>query len=178
MRLHVITPLFNPGGFDAIPRNVGRFWARWPTRDPVTLVEAAFGDEQHADISAGMPNVDHVRVRTSSTLWIKENLGNIGASRLPDDAEAILWLDGDVEFLRQDWIGAVEHALQHHAVVQPWSECVRTGPQGEFLGTTSRSRRSTSAASPGRGTRRDTAPSGTPATPGRFGGLRGTRWAA
>ena len=135
MKMHVITPLFNPGNYESVVVNMRRFLVAMGAAGlQVTMIEAAFGDQPYSDITVDLAHVDHVKVRAKSTLWLKENLGNVAASRIPHDADAILWFDGDVEFLRADWVDALDQALQHHAVVQPWSECLRTGPTGQFLG--------------------------------------------
>ncbi len=82
------------------------------------------------------PGVNIVRVRANSLLWIKEPLINYR----PVAAAAGL------EICRLDrcgtWCSASRtgrprrwHALQQYPVVQPWSECLDLGPNGELMET-------------------------------------------
>ena len=133
MSIHVLTVLFNPGKYNAVIKNAERFLEQmYYAGLKVTLVESAFGNTEHSKISDKYPNVNHVKLRSNSTLWIKENLANIGLQHIED--ENILLCDSDVQFLDEKWIEKLEHALKHYKVVQPWSECIRTGPDGEFVG--------------------------------------------
>jgi len=69
----------------------------------------------------------------NSELWHKENLINIGISRLPSNWKYVAWIDGDVDFIRPDWIQETVHELQHHPVVQMFEDAVDTGPTYEVL---------------------------------------------
>lgn len=40
----------------------------------------------------------HLQIKAPSILWLKENLINIAAKRLPSYIEYIAWLDADIEF--------------------------------------------------------------------------------
>lgn len=97
----------------------------------LTTVECAFGDlpfdlEDH-------PNINRVRVRSKTMVWNKENLINIGISRLPDDWGYVAWIDADIMFRRKDWAVATLNALQHYDIVQPWTTAYDLGPQGQHL---------------------------------------------
>jgi len=89
-------------------------------------VEMAFGGRPFEVTDAGNPR--HVQVRSTHELWHKENLINIGISRLPAEARYIAWIDADVEFTRPDWCQETLHQLQHYAVVQLFSHAVDLGP--------------------------------------------------
>ena len=54
-------------------------------------------------------------------MWQKERLLNVALSHLPDECKFIVWLDCDVVFERDDWLAATEEALQHSALIQPYS---------------------------------------------------------
>lgn len=94
-------------------------------------VELAFGDRPFEVTEPDNPN--HVQLRTWDELWFKENLINIGVSRLPADWEYVAWIDADIEFVRKDWAEETVHQLQHHHVVQMFQTAVDLGPHGEAL---------------------------------------------
>lgn len=76
-------------------------------------------------------NPYHIQLRSDHVLWVKENLWNIVASRLPDDALYIMVADADVHFVRPDWAVETIHMLQHYEVIQPWTESFDLGPKFE-----------------------------------------------
>jgi hypothetical protein len=96
-------------------------------------VECAFGDRPFE--LNDQPHVQHVGVRASGAalVWSKENMANIGISRLPPEAQYIATLDADIRFHRPDWASETVEMLQHFPVLQPWSDCYDTGPIGEHL---------------------------------------------
>jgi hypothetical protein len=75
----------------------------------------------------------HIQLRTFDELWIKENMINIGISRLPKDWEYVAWVDADIEFLRPDWATETVQQLQSYEVVQMFETAIDMGPQGETL---------------------------------------------
>lgn len=94
-------------------------------------VELAFGDRPFEIAEEGNPN--HVRLRTWDEIWHKENMINIGVSRLPSDWQYVAWIDADVHFMRHDWPAETIHQLQHHHVVQMFQQAVDLGPMGEVI---------------------------------------------
>jgi hypothetical protein len=96
----------------------------------LTVVECAYGERPY---ELHNEHVDYVRVRSNSLVWNKENLMNIGVTRLPEDAKYILFCDADVEFRKPNWAAETVHALQHYSVIQPWSDAYDLGPNGEHL---------------------------------------------
>ena len=97
----------------------------------LTVVECAFGEEDHVCQTEGAV---HIPVRARTRVWNKECLLNIGIHRTPE-AKYIAWIDADVIFRRPDWALATLHALQHYDVVQPWSDALDLGPNGELMQT-------------------------------------------
>jgi hypothetical protein len=71
----------------------------------------------------------HIQLRTKSQIWHKENLLNIGMSRLPHDWKYVAWIDCDVLFARPDWVEETIHQLQHFHVVQMFSHMQDLDPQ-------------------------------------------------
>lgn len=115
-------------------------------------VEASFGErnaalEEHAhydnaaDIetewkSKGPPNVPRkgqgtytqLRINEQQEIWLKENLLNIGVSRLPWDWKYVAFVDADVQFTRPDIVSETLHRLQHFHVVQMFSDAIDLYP--------------------------------------------------
>lgn len=150
--LYVIAAISNPVRFKSRWKLYERFAAHVKQSGGVLVtVEAAFGDRHHA-LETGesqhhvpmygraptKPTEFHkarsedphtyVRVRTNSEVWFKENLINIGLSRLPHDWQYVAWVDADVMFTRPNWVGETIHQLQHYKVVQMFSESQDVGP--------------------------------------------------
>jgi hypothetical protein len=96
-------------------------------------VEASFGERPHAVTVAS--NRNHIQVNTSHELWHKENLINLGISRLPADWKYVAWIDADVTFSRPDWAIETVHQLQHFPVVQMFSQVQDLGPDYTTLNT-------------------------------------------
>jgi hypothetical protein len=97
----------------------------------LTMVECAFGERPFE--LPDDPEINRIRVRTNSMVWHKENLINIGISRLPHDWEYVACLDADIFFRNRHWAAETVHALQHYQVVQPWADAYDLGPDGEHL---------------------------------------------
>ncbi len=92
----------------------------------LTTVELAQGHRAFEVTNADDPR--HVQLRTYDELWHKENLINIGISRLPSDWRYVAWIDADLTFNRPDWAYETIHQLQHFDIVQPFSHSINMGP--------------------------------------------------
>lgn len=99
----------------------------------LTIVEMAYGERPHHIID--VDNVRHVHLRSNHELWHKENMINIGISRLPHDWKYVAWVDGDISFYNPSWAKETIEALQHYQIVQPWSSAIDLGPEGEAFAT-------------------------------------------
>lgn len=97
----------------------------------LTTVECAYGDRPYE--LPEDPRINRVQVRAKTLVWTKENLINIGVSRLPDDWKYVAWIDADVFFRRGDWATEVVYALQQYNIIQPWSDSYDLGPNDEHL---------------------------------------------
>jgi len=132
---YVIAVVTNPERFETRYRLFREFMARMHGYGAkLLIVEGAYGDRPFEITEEGNPW--HVRVRTESELWHKENLINLGISRLPTTWKYVAWIDGDLDFVRPDWMLETVHELQHHAVVQMFEDAIDLGPQHEFLTVT------------------------------------------
>lgn len=96
-------------------------------------VELALGARSHIIAESNASNERHVKLSSFDELWHKENMLNVGISRLPPDWEYVAWIDADVEILRHDWPQEIVHQLQHHMVIQPFQTAIDSGPNGEVL---------------------------------------------
>ncbi len=94
-------------------------------------VEWAYGGREFEVTTADDPQ--DIQVRGSHELWNKENMINIGISRLPQDAKYIAWIDADISFARPDWAQETLQLLQHHKVIQMFSQAQDVGPNYQPL---------------------------------------------
>lgn len=125
--LHVITAITNPVRYRS-RWNLYREFAKRVEDAGATLwtAEAAFGERPH-EITFN-DRERHLQLRTPAEVWHKENLQNLLVQRLPHDWKYVACVDADTFFARPDWAVETIHQLQHHAVVQMWSECVDLSP--------------------------------------------------
>ena len=77
----------------------------------------------------------HFKIETGSALWIKENLVNIGASFLPKNWKYMAWIDADITFLNENWVGDTIDTLALCDVVQMFQTVINLGPSGEPIKT-------------------------------------------
>ncbi|RFB80387.1 hypothetical protein [Methylovirgula sp. 4M-Z18] len=135
--LHIVTCIANPIGWKSrldLARAAIADWLHEPNVH-VTLVECAYGSRGHDLTDLAGPRVTHVPVRATTLVWNKENLLNIGISRLPESAKKIATLDADIQFRRAGWATATLRALDLYPVVQPWDKAYDLGPNDEHIQT-------------------------------------------
>jgi len=99
----------------------------------VCVVEVAYGDRNFETDDMDFPI--KVQLRTNSVLWQKENMVNIGISRLPKDWKYVAWIDTDIDFVNQNWVSETIHQLQHYSVVQLFEDSIDLGPNNEIMKT-------------------------------------------
>ena len=95
------------------------------------VIEQGFGEREFEITDPTNPN--HIRVRSSSEVWHKENMINLAIQRLPIDWKYVAWIDADVEFLRPDWVYETIHLLQHYDIIQMFSQAADLDPQYQVL---------------------------------------------
>jgi len=116
--LAIVVPLVNPNRYRsryALFRDFKEYAQSHPNVKVYT-VEMAFGGRPFEVTHPDDPC--DIQLRGTDELWHKENLINIGVSRIPQDIRYIAWIDGDVSFLRPDIFEETVHQLQHYPVVQ------------------------------------------------------------
>lgn len=97
----------------------------------LTVVECTYGKLPYE--LKNNKHIKHIGVRSNSILWNKENLINIGITRLPETAKYIGWFDSDLYFQNKYWVYDTINALQQYSVIQPWEDVQDLGPNGEIL---------------------------------------------
>lgn len=119
-KLYVVACLENPLRWRSRYINYWHFQRHVENAGGILItVESAFGN-RHFQIT-DPSNPLHVQVRCKDELFRKENLQNIGASRLPLGTKYVAFIDADVLFTRPDWCQETLHLLQHYDVIQMFS---------------------------------------------------------
>jgi hypothetical protein len=148
--LYAIVPYFNPWRWKSRVKHTERAIKHFvDSGATVYLIEAAFNrrefEFQNSGLDGTSTNCDGVLkdssqfkckwigLRTKDELWLKENLINVGVGYLPYDWQQICWLDSDVHFLRDNWVGETIHKLQHYKYLQMFSMARDLGPNSELL---------------------------------------------
>lgn len=128
-RLAAVSCYFNPTGGRALRTNYRRFVNDLQSFDvPLFVAEVAYNGQPFIDSSAFLK----LHAGPNNILWQKERLLNLLVERLPEEFDAVAWIDADVLFLDRDWpIRAVE-ALVNFPAVQLWDRWHFTGPRGEI----------------------------------------------
>jgi hypothetical protein len=134
-KLYVVTVLFNPLRWISRYRHYEAFEKRVADAGAILYtVEAALENRLFEVTTPTNPR--HIQVRVESELWLKENLLNLGFSRLPPEAKKIAWVDADVNFQRLDWAQETLQQLAHYDVIQMFSHAMDLGPNFEPIGQT------------------------------------------
>jgi len=130
--LHVVTVLANPLRWQSRLKLHQQFEQHMlDSGVRLTTVECAYGERPFE--LAPNPAINRVQVRAKTLVWNKENLLNVGISRLPTDWKYVAWIDGDVAFRKPSWASDAVHALQQYEIIQPWSDAYDLGPNDEHL---------------------------------------------
>ena len=128
--LYIILPYFNYCGFKKRYRLFCEFVIRNRNLPGVKLVIVeALGKSPLPQL----PAWKHIKIDVSSTVWIKENMINIAASRLPDDWKYLAWVDADIHFLNENWVSETKESLGFYDVVQLFQSVINLGPRGETI---------------------------------------------
>lgn len=135
--LYVVTCVSNPLRWQsriALAKAAITHWLKHPNVH-VTLVECAYGSRGYDLAHMASERLTHVPVRATTMAWNKENLLNIGTTKLPPGASKIATLDADVTFRRPTWANEALAALDLYPVIQPWDTAYDLGPHDEHVQT-------------------------------------------
>jgi hypothetical protein len=130
MKLAVISCFYSFSGYKRPVQNLHRF-LRQMAREGV----AVFGAEAHLPNrpphTKSRSNWQHIRVdRNSQVLWHKEALLNLAEKQVPDEYDAIAWVDADLWFSNPNWVADTESALENADVVQLFEKAYWTSETG------------------------------------------------
>jgi hypothetical protein len=133
-KLYVIAVISNPRRFESRYNLYKDFAKKVMDAGAVLItVELAFGARDFEVTEENNPM--HIRIRSPHELWLKENMVNIGMTKLPHDWKYVAWVDADVSFARPDWVVETIHMLQHHDIVQLFSIAQDMSPTHEPFAT-------------------------------------------
>lgn len=122
---------YNPCGYERLEANYHRFAAALPPELDLWTIELAY-DRQPYRLPDG-PRMLRVRgTAERHTLWQKERLLNLAISAVPEDYDAIAWLDADLLWLNPDWLTAACQQLAQYRVVQLFEHVSDTDPAGRI----------------------------------------------
>ena len=134
-KLHVIVVLSNPCQFARRFRLAREFLLRMAReRDIIVyVVELAYGDQKFYVTSTTNPK--HLQLRTTTPLWHKENMINIGIRKLlPTNWKACAWIDADIEFDNHTWATDTLRILNGSSdIVQLWSHACDMDHNGSSM---------------------------------------------
>lgn len=153
--LHVVIPLQNPWRFKTRYKHLDRTLKHFiDSGAVVTLVEAGFNRRELVYADSGLDGLAancaihgkefkhrYIGLHTASELWLKEALIGVGVRDVSErdySWQQVAWIDGDVHFLRPNWVGEAIHKLQHGthsdiAFLQMFSQAADLGPNYELL---------------------------------------------
>lgn len=116
-----VTTYFNPENYSSKRINLELFCEGVRRqRLPLLIVELAMNGSRFTVEERLADRV--VRLRSDAVLWHKERLLNLGISELPPGCDRVVWLDADILFENQDWVGETGELLRSYPVVQPFRE--------------------------------------------------------
>lgn len=128
-KLAVVTTYYNPCRYKTRRENYDVFKSHMADSGVYCLtVECVFGDEK-PELPA---SEDVLHLTAQSTLWQKERLLNIAASHLPDDVDAVAWLDCDIVFSNPNWVSDTLSALGRAPIAQLFETCIRLDKFGNI----------------------------------------------
>lgn len=153
--LHVVVPVQNPWRFKTRYKHLDRSLKHFiDSGAVVTLVECAFNRRELVYADSGLdglaancaiqgPEFKHryIGLASASELWLKEALINVGVQDITQRHygwKQVAWIDGDVHFIRPNWVGEAIHKLQHGQTsdivfLQMFSQAADLGPNYEIL---------------------------------------------
>jgi hypothetical protein len=148
--LYVVTTIYNPLRWKSRWKHFERFAQHvidsgavlytheisFGHREEATEYAAQHGSRAFCDFREDMIQANRWWVtRTNEELWYKENGINRMVSRLPSDWRKVAWIDGDVRFLRPNWVGETLHQLEHYKFLQMFSYAHDLNPDYEVMST-------------------------------------------
>jgi len=136
-KLHVIIVISNPCLYKRRYELLHQFVNRFEDEEPDVLlyiVEMAYGNQTFQVTEKN--NKRHLQLRTTTPLWHKENMINLGVNYLlPSNYKAFAWIDADIEFDSPTWAMDTLKILHGHKdMVQLFSHAVNMDKTENTLG--------------------------------------------
>lgn len=134
--LYIVLPYFNYCGFARRKELFLEFVERYKGLGHcnIVVVEATVkGTPFHLPPLSGGNILLHIKVELVDRVWIKENLINIAVKHLPKDWYYLAWIDADITFLNNHWVGDTIQLLKSCDVVQLFHTAINMGPDNEAL---------------------------------------------
>lgn len=133
---YCITPYFNPQRYQSRKRLYHQFKRSMERQGvKVITVEVALCDRNFEVENNNDPL--WIGLRSDHEIWNKEAAINYVLRRfLPSydpRFEYFAWVDGDIEFVTQNWAEETWHALQRYLIVQLFQTAADLGPDGQVL---------------------------------------------
>ena len=134
-KLNVVVAISNPCLYQRRYQLIREFIDRMKNNTMVNLyiVELAYKNQPFVITSSN--NINHLQLRVDTLLWHKENMLNLAIEKLlPNNWKSVAWIDGDIEFVDENWAQKVLKSLNGtYDFIQPWSECNFLDISGNIL---------------------------------------------
>ncbi|HEX3148620.1 MAG TPA: glycosyltransferase [Gemmataceae bacterium] len=125
-----VVPFWTEGRGASRPDDLFRTTARLRSQGlPVLVVELALGDAPFVADTAAADRI--LQVRAETVVWPRERLVNLGVAALPPGCDKVVWIDPDLTFENDRWIGETTDRLNRWPVVQPFQAV--SGPGGRTV---------------------------------------------
>ncbi|ATZ80598.1 hypothetical protein BMW23_0551 [Bodo saltans virus] len=122
--IHVISVISNPCEYNVRWKLMNEFIERMQQTENIILyiVEMVYKNQDFTITNSN--NKNHLQLRCEHILWHKENMINLGVKQLlPYDWKYMAWIDGDIEFLNENWVNDTIKELQKNDIVQLFETC-------------------------------------------------------
>lgn len=121
--LHVVTMVYNPARY-SVRYKLYKAFEEYVAASGAILwtAEVALRDRNFEVTDPSNPQ--HLQLRTTDFLWLKENVLNLLVRRLPSNWKYVAWIDADVTFARADWVAECVHKLQEYKLIQMFSHAL------------------------------------------------------
>jgi hypothetical protein len=131
--LYIVTCVFNPHRYQTRVKLYKEFenYVNGSPNTKLFTVELAFHDRPFVATTPDDPF--DLQLRTTSELWHKERLINLGIRKLPPDWNYVAWVDADITFARPDWAIETIQLLHHYPVIQMFSKAFDLGPNYDII---------------------------------------------
>jgi hypothetical protein len=126
--LHVIAVISNPCNFIKRELLMKKFIETISTDNNIILyiVELIYEGLNDTFHITDANNKRHLQIKTSTPLWHKENMINLGINKLlPPDWKAFAWIDADLEFENHSWaLDTLKILNGYKNIIQLFSQCL------------------------------------------------------